>query len=214
MRVVVAEDVMLTREGIVRVLGDAGIDVVAQAGDAEGLILAVRRQQPDAVAIDIRMPPTHTDEGLAAADQIRLEFPTIGILVLSSYIDPGYALRLIEHHPEGVGYVLKDRIVDPAVLVDALRRVCDGETVVDPTIVARLLGRRRVQDPLAELTPRELEVLGLVAEGLSNGAIAARLFITNRTVEAHIYQVFSKLGLEESADSHRRVLAVIAFLRR
>jgi DNA-binding NarL/FixJ family response regulator len=212
-RVVVADDVMLTREGIVRLLTDAGVDVVAQAGDADLLLREVRLKRPDAAIVDIRMPPTHTDEGLAAAQRIRTEHPDVGVLLLSQYVEPSYAMRLLEEHPERVGYLLKQRVFDVAVLVDALRRVTEGETVVDPTIVTRLFGRRRREDHLAELTDREREVLGLVAEGLSNGAIASRLFITERTVEAHVKQIFRKLELDLNPESHRRVLAVLAHLR-
>jgi DNA-binding NarL/FixJ family response regulator len=212
-RVVVADDVMLTREGIVHLLENAGIEVVAQAEDAEGLLREVRLKRPDAAIADIRMPPSHTDEGLVAAQQIRAEHPEVAVLVLSQYVEPSYAMRLLEEHPERVGYLLKQRVFDVAVLVDALRRIGDGETVVDPTIVARLVGRQRRQDPLNELTPREREVLELVAEGLSNRAIASRLFVTERTVEAHVKQVFLKLGLAIDPDSHRRVLAVLACLR-
>jgi serine/threonine-protein kinase len=165
------------------------------------------------VIVDIRMPPTHTDEGLVAAGAIRSEHPDVSVLVLSQYVEPSYAMRLLEEHPEHVGYLLKERVFDVAVLVDALRRLADGETVIDPTIVARLLGRRRRADPIAELSPREREVLGLVAEGMSNRAIAARLFVTERTVEAHVKQIFTKLRLDASPDSHRRVLAVVAYLR-
>jgi DNA-binding NarL/FixJ family response regulator len=211
-RVVVAEDTMLTREGIVRLLGEAGVEVVAEIEDAAALLRSVRLERPDVAIVDIRMPPTHTDEGLVAAQQIRQEHPGIGVLLLSHYVEPSYALRLLEEHPERVGYLLKERVFDIAVLVDALRRITDGETVVDPTIVARLVGRQRRADPLADLTQREREVLGLVAEGLSNGAIAARLFITERTVEAHVKQIFLKLRLAASPESHRRVLAVIAYL--
>ena len=213
MRVVVADDVMLTRQGIVRLLREADIDVVAEAEDAEALLRHVRLARPDVAIVDIRMPPTHTDEGLVAAQTIRAEHPSVGVLVLSQYVEPSYALRLIEEHPERVGYLLKERVFDVAVLVDALRRVDDGETVVDPTIVSRLVGRRRREDPLTDLTEREREVLGLVAEGLSNKAIAGRLFITERTVEAHVKQIFLKLHLNASPDSHRRVLAVLAYLR-
>ena len=177
------------------------------------LIRHVRLERPDAAIVDIRMPPTHTDEGLVAAQQIRAEHPDIGVLVLSHYVEPGYAIRLLEEHPERIGYLLKERVFDVAILVDALRRIADGETVVDPTIVARLVGRRRREDPLAELTEREREVLSLVAEGISNRAIAGRLFITERTVEAHVKQIFLKLHLDPKADSHRRVLAVLAYLR-
>jgi DNA-binding NarL/FixJ family response regulator len=213
MRVIVAEDLLLTREGIVRLLSDAGVEVVAQAGDAEALVTLVARWHPDAVVLDIRMPPTHTDEGIIAAARVRDGFPGVGVLVLSHYLESAWALRLVEEHPEGVGYLLKDRVVDGAAIVDALRRVVDGETVVDPTIVSRLLGRRRHNDPLAALTSREREVLGLVAEGLSNRAIADRLVVAERTVENHMSSIFGKLGLPESPDQHRRVLAVLTFLR-
>ena len=204
---------MLTREGIVRLLRDADIDVVAEAENAEELLRHVRLARPDAAIVDIRMPPTHTDEGLVAAQQIRAEHADVGVLVLSQYVEPSYAIRLLEDHPKRVGYLLKERVFDVAILIDALRRLADGETVVDPTIVSRLVGRQRREDPLAELTEREREVLGLVAEGLSNGAIAARLFVTERTVEAHIKQIFLKLRLQANPDSHRRVLAVLAYLR-
>ena len=214
MRVVIADDVMLTREGIAHLLEDAGIDVVAQAEDAEALLREVRLKRPDAAIADIRMPPSHTDEGLVAAQRIRTEHPDVAVLVLSQYVEPSYAMRLLEEHPERVGYLLKQRVFDVAVLVDALRRITEGETVIDPTIVSRLVGRQRRENPLTELTPRESEVLGLVAEGLSNGAIASRLFVTERTVEAHVKQVFQKLGLAVKPDSHRRVLAVLAYLRR
>jgi DNA-binding NarL/FixJ family response regulator len=212
--VIVADDTMLTREGIVRLLVEAGQDVVAQAVDGAELLREVARHQPDVAIVDIRMPPTHTDEGLVAAERIRDEHPDVAVLVLSQYLEPSYAMRLLEHHPEGVGYLLKDRVFAVAVLVDALHRVCDGETVVDPTIVARLFGRRRTNDPLARLSPRESEVLALVAEGLSNRAIAERIHIAERTVEAHVTQIFLKLDVGASPESHRRVLAVLAFLRR
>jgi DNA-binding NarL/FixJ family response regulator len=213
MRVVVADDVMLTREGIARLLTDAGIDVVGEAGDAASLLRAVRATRPDAAVVDIRMPPTHTDEGLVAAQQIRAEHPGVGVLILSQYVEPRYAMQLLEEHPERVGYLLKERVFDVANLIDALRRLADGETVVDPTIVARLFARKRRTDPLGELTEREREVLALVAEGLSNRAVAVRLFVTERTVEAHVKQIFLKLGLSTDPDSHRRVLAVLAYLR-
>ena len=213
MRIVVADDVMLTREGIIRLLRDAGIEVVAEAGDAQGLLREVHLTRPDVALVDIRMPPTHTDEGLVAAQAIRTEYPQVGVLVLSQYVEPGYAMRLIQEHPEQVGYLLKERVFDIATVVDALRRIVDGETVIDPTIVSRLVGRRRRQDPLAVLSEREREVLGLIAEGMSNRAIAARLFVTERTVEAHVTQIFQKLHLPESPDQHRRVLAVLTFLR-
>jgi DNA-binding NarL/FixJ family response regulator len=213
MRVVVADDLMLTREGIVRLLGDAGIDVVAEAEDAQGLLRHVRLRRPDAAIVDIRMPPTHTDEGLVAAQRIRSDHPEVGVLVLSQYVEPSYAMRLLEEHPERVGYLLKQRVFDVAILIDALRRIDEGESVIDPTIVSRLLGRQRREDPLEELTEREREVLGLVAEGLSNQAIAGRLFITQRTVESHVTEIFLKLDLDVNPESHRRVLAVLTYLR-
>ena len=172
-----------------------------------------RLTRPDAVIIDIKMPPTHTDEGLVAAVRIRAEQPSVRVLVLSQYIEPSYAFRLIEDRPEGVGYLLKERIFHVAVLTDALVRISDGETVIDPTIVSRLLGRQRRPDPVQRLSDRERGVLGLVAEGLSNKGIAARLSITERTVEAHITQMFRKLGLTDDPESHRRVRVVLTYLR-
>ena len=213
MRVVVAEDVMLTREGIVRVLRDAEIDVLAETGDVDGLMRAVATQKPDCAIVDIRMPPTHTDEGIVAARRIREQYPEVGVLVLSQYVEPGYAMQLLEEHPERCGYLLKERVGDPAILVDALTRLTEGETVIDPTIVSRLLGRHRESDPLDELSDREREVLGLVAEGLSNITIAQRLFITERTVEAHVKQIFMKLRIDPAPETNRRVLAVLAYLR-
>jgi DNA-binding NarL/FixJ family response regulator len=210
----VAEDTLLTREGIVRLLQDAGLEVLAAVPDGESLLQAVRRTPPDVALVDIRMPPTHTDEGLVAAERIRAEHPDVGVLVLSQFVEPGYAMRLLEDHPEKVGYLLKERILDAAVLVDAVRRIDEGETVIDPTIVSRLLGRRRRQDPVERLTAREREVLSMLAEGLSNRAIAARLVVAERTVETHITQIFGKLDLAEDAGTHRRVLAVLALLRR
>jgi DNA-binding NarL/FixJ family response regulator len=212
-RVVVADDTMLTRQGLVRLLGEAGVDVVAEAEDAENLPRIVRSTLPDVVLVDIRMPPTFTDEGLVAAQAIRAEHPEIGVLVLSQYVEPTYAMRLLQDQPERVGYLLKERVFDIATVVDALRRIMDAETVIDPTIVSRLVGRQRRDNPLSTLTEREREVLELVAEGLTNHAIATRLHVTDRTVEAHITQVFRKLGLSESHDEHRRVLAVLTFLR-
>ena len=213
MRVVVADDALLTREGIVHLLRGAGIDVVGQAENAEQLIDQVRLTAPDVAVVDIKMPPTHTDEGLVAAQQIRRDHPDVAVLVLSQYVEPTYAMRLLDTHPESVGYLLKERVFAATVLVDAIRRVHEGESVVDPTIIASLLGRRRRDDPLAALSTREREVLSLVAEGLSNKAIAARLFVTERTVEAHVTQIFLKLRLDVHPDSHRRVLAVVSFLR-
>jgi DNA-binding NarL/FixJ family response regulator len=213
MRVVIADDVMLVREGIAHVLGEAGIDVVAQTSDATGLLREVVTRQPDIAIVDIRMPPTHTDEGLVAATRIRADHPRIGVLVLSQYVESSYAMRLIQDQPERVGYILKERVFDGAILVDALRRIDDGDTVIDPTIVSRMIGRQRRQGPLAQLTTREQEVLSLVAEGLTNRAIATRMILSERTVEAHVTQIFQKLRLHDSTDQHRRVLAVLAFLR-
>jgi DNA-binding NarL/FixJ family response regulator len=212
-RVVIADDAVLIREGITALLRSSGADVVAQAGDAEELIRQVRKHRPDVAVVDIKMPPTHTDEGLVAAQRIREEEPDVGVLVLSQYLEPSYATRLVAEHPEKVGYLLKERVFSGDVLLDAVQRIRDGETVVDPTIISLLFGRRRRQDPLAVLSGREREVLALVAEGLSNRAIAARLFVTERTVEAHVGQIFTKLQLQESPDAHRRVLAVLTFLR-
>ena len=213
MRVVVADDAMITREGLVRLLNDAGVEVLAEAEDGDALIRKVSATHPDAAIVDIRMPPTHTDEGLVAARTIRSSYPDVAVLILSSYIEPHYAMELLEEHPERVGYLLKDRVFDIAVLIDALRRLSEGESVVDPTIVSQLFARRRESSPLEELTEREREVLALLAEGLSNRAIAERLVVTQRTVESHVNQIFQKLRLGESADSHRRVLAVLAYLR-
>jgi len=211
--VIVADDVMLMRAGIARLLADAGVDVVGEAADAVELLREVARSQPDVAIVDIRMPPTHTDEGLVAAGEIRTRYPDVGVLVLSQFLAPTYALQLLEEHPERCGYLLKERVSDIAVLVDALGRIADGECVLDPTIVSRLLARSRQQEPLAELTDREREVLSLMAEGRSNAAIAERLFVTPRTVEAHMRQILGKLDLPESPDDHRRVLAVLAYLR-
>jgi len=212
-RVVVADDVMITREGIVHLLRGAGFDVVGQAEDLDGLLRAVTLDTPDVAIVDIRMPPTHTDEGLVAAYRIRSEHPLVGVLVLSQYVEPAYALKLLEEHPGRVGYLLKERVFDVAILIDALRRIADNETVIDPTIIARLVGRYRRRDPLDRLTEREREVLGLIAEGLSNAAIARRLVVTERTVQAHTTQIFQKLQLEANPDSHRRVMAVVTYLQ-
>ncbi len=212
-RVVVADDSLLVRAGIVTLLRQASIDVVAEAPDATQLLEEVERHRPDVALIDIRMPPTHTDEGLVAAREIRAAYPGVGVLVLSQYVEPAYALQLLEDHPERVGYLLKDRVFDIATVVDALRRLSDNESVIDPTIVAQLLRRQRKPNPLDALTTREREVLGLVAEGMSNKALAARLVVAERTVEAHVTQIFLKLGMQESADLHRRVLAVLMYLR-
>jgi DNA-binding NarL/FixJ family response regulator len=213
MRVVVADDVMLTRAGITRLLGDAGIDVVGEAADAQTLLHEVTAKKPDIAIVDIRMPPTHTDEGLVAALAIRAQHPNIGVLILSQYVEPVFAMRLIEDHPERSGYLLKERVFDVAILIDALHRIAEGETVIDPTIISRLVGNQRRHGPLAALTPREQEVLAMIAEGLSNRAIADRIYLSERTVEAHVTQIFLKLQLPGTPDRHRRVLAVITFLR-
>lgn len=213
MRVVVADDTLLTRVGITRVLEDAGVQVVGSVGDPESLVRDVATTRPDAAVVDIRMPPTHTDEGFRATARMRAHNPGLAVLLLSSYVEPDYAVRLLEDHPGGIGYLLKERVFDGVLLVDALQRLCDGETVVDPTIVARVFERRRRVDPLDVLTEREREVLGLLAEGLSNRALATRLRVTERTVEAHITAVFSKLGLVDEPGVHRRVLAVLTCLR-
>ena len=214
MRVVLADDSVLLREGVARLLQDAGFEVVGQAGTAEELMLKVRSYSPDVAIVDIRMQPTHTDEGLRAAREIREKYPGTGVLVLSQYAEPGYALELLSESAEGVGYLLKDRIADVDDFVAAVRRVADGGSALDPTVVSQLVGRRRRDDPLEELTPREREVLELMAEGRSNQAIAERLFITMRAVEKHVTSIFSKLGLPATSEDHRRVLAVLAFLQR
>jgi DNA-binding NarL/FixJ family response regulator len=213
MRVVVADDSLLTREGIVQLLRSAGVEVVGQAEDADGLLREVARTSPDAAVVDIRMPPTHTDEGLVAAQRLRSGYPDVAVLVLSHHIAPSYAMQLLDEYPERVGYLLKERVFDGAVLVDALRRITDGETVVDPTIVARLVRKPRKAGPLDRLSEREREVLGLIAEGLSNQAIAGELSVAERTVETHVSHVFTKLELVEDVAAHRRVQAVLAFLR-
>jgi DNA-binding NarL/FixJ family response regulator len=212
-KVIVIDDMVLVREGIVRILRDHGIDVAAAAGSAESVHALAEAHDPDVVILDIRMPPTFTDEGLRAAAELRAARPQTAVLVLSQYLDTAYALQLLRDVPERVGYLLKDRIMELTTLTDALRRLDEGETVIDPTIVSRVLGRRRERSNLASMTPRELEVLALVAEGLSNRAIATRLGVNERTVESHTTQVFQKLGLETSADIHRRVLAVLTYLR-
>ena len=213
MRVIVADDTVLTREGVVHLLASSGVDVVAQAGDATTLLQQVRADPPDCVVVDIRMPPSYTDEGLVAAAEILAGHPGVGVLVLSQYLEASYLLRLINERPEGDGYLLKERVLDGSVLTDALTRVRAGETVVDPGVVAQLLGRRRSRDPLEALTAREREVLGLVAQGLSNRAIAEQLVVAERTVEAHMTRTFQKLDISEDATAHRRVLAVLTYLR-
>jgi DNA-binding NarL/FixJ family response regulator len=212
-RVVIADDSVLLREGVVRILAEAGFDVVGQAGDADELMLKVRSYSPDVAVVDIRMPPSHTDEGLRAAQEIREKHPGVGVLVLSQYIEPAYAMELLAESAEGVGYLLKDRVSDVNEFADAVRRVADGGSALDPAIVSQLVGRRRSDDPLGELTAREREVLGLMAEGRSNQGIAQRLVVTERAVEKHVTSIFSKLKLPAATADHRRVLAVLAYLR-
>jgi DNA-binding NarL/FixJ family response regulator len=213
MRVVVAEDSVLLREGVVRLLEEAGFEVAGQAGDGEELLRKVRAHKPDVAIVDIKMPPTHTDEGLRAALAIRSELPDVGVLVLSQYVEQQYALDLLAESAEGVGYLLKDRVADIDAFADAVRRVAGGGSALDPEVVSQMLGRQRRDDPLEEITPREREVLRLMAEGRSNAAIAAQLVITERAVEKHVTSIFGKLGLATSPDDHRRVLAVLAYLK-
>ena len=213
MRAVIAEDSVLLREGLIRLLTEAGIEVVGQAGDAEDLLRKTRAHKPDVVVTDIRMPPTQTDEGLRAAHIIREELPGTGVLVLSQYIEEAYAMDLLGDDASGVGYLLKDRISDIARFVDAVERVAAGGSALDPEVVSHMLGRRRRDDPLELLTPREREVLGLMAEGLSNSAIAAHLVVTERAVEKHVTNIFGKLGFGSEPDTHRRVLAVLAYVK-
>ncbi len=213
MRVVVADDSVLLREGVVRLLEENGFDVVGQAGDAEDLIRKVRAHKPDVAVVDIRMPPTNTDDGLRAALEIRAELPDTGVLVLSQYVEEGYALDLVGESAGGVGYLLKDRVADVDRFVDSVKRVADGGSALDPEVVSQLVGRARRDDPLDELTPREREVLELMAEGRSNNAIAEHMIVTERAVEKHVTSIFGKLGLAPAPEDHRRVLAVVAFLR-
>jgi DNA-binding NarL/FixJ family response regulator len=213
MRVVIADDSLLTRTGISTLLRDHGCEVVAEVGDGDAALAAVRRHTPDVAILDIRMPPTHTDEGLSAAVQIRAECPATAVLVLSHYVQPSYALRLIGTYPGGMGYLLKDRVTDSALLLDGLRRLTDGECVIDPTIVARCIRERNRGGALDVLTDRERDVLAQIAEGRSNTGIAKNLYIAERTVETHTTQIFQKLGLHSTTDTHRRVLAVLKYLR-
>jgi DNA-binding NarL/FixJ family response regulator len=212
-RVVLADDSVLLREGVARLLEDAGFSVVGQSATAEDLLLKVRSYDPDVAVVDIRMPPTHTDEGLRAAQEIRKRHPDIGVLVLSQYVEPAYAMELLSESAEGVGYLLKDRVSDVTEFASAVRRVGEGGSALDPAIVSQLVGRRRQHDPLDDLTPREREVLELMAEGRSNQGIAERLVITERAVEKHVTSIFGKLRLPPTAEDHRRVLAVLAYLQ-
>jgi DNA-binding NarL/FixJ family response regulator len=212
-RVVIADDAVLFRAGLGRVLEAAGIQVAGQAGDAGRLLALVRADPPDAVVVDIRMPPTHTREGLDAAQRIRAEHPQVGVLVLSQYVEPHHAMQLLEDGASGVGYLLKDRVADVAEVVEAVRRIAGGGSVIDPEVVAQLVGRRRTRNPIQELTGRERQILALMAEGRSNQAICERLFLSPKTVEAHVHSIFIRLDLPATPDDHRRVLAVLAFLR-
>ena len=213
MRVVIADDETLFRDGVAALLAGAGVDVVGKVGTSHELLAKVGRTRPDAAIVDIRMPPTHTDEGLLAAQDIRNAHPEIGVLVLSHYLESHWAMRLLEEHSERTGYLLKERVSDVAVLVDALQRLGEGECVVDPTIVSRLVRRPREPGPLDGLTQRELEVLTLIAEGRSNEGIARKLFLSTKTVETHVRHILLKLDIRESGEHHRRVLAVLAYLR-
>ena len=213
MRVVLADDSVLLREGLAALLEGKEFEVVAQSGDAEDLLRKVGAHKPDVAIVDVRMPPTHTDEGLKAALQIRERFPETGVLVLSQYIEEAYAMELLSSNAEGVGYLLKDRVADLERFIDAVRRVGEGGSALDPEVVSRLLGRRRQEDPLAEISPRERQVLALMAEGRSNHAIATELVVTERAVEKHVTSIFTKLNLPPTADDHRRVLAVLTYLK-
>jgi DNA-binding NarL/FixJ family response regulator len=213
-RVVVGEDEPLVREGIVRVLEEAGCEVLGVAGDAEDLVRKAGAHRPDVVIADIQMPPDLTDDGLRAAQQIRASQPEVGVVVLSQFLEDRYALDLVGDRAQGVGYLLKDRVGDLALFIDAIRRVARGGSALDPEVVQRMVGRRREEGPLDELTPREREVLGLMAEGRSNQGIADALVVTVAAVERHVTSIFSKLGLHQAPEDHRRVLAVLQYLRR
>jgi len=212
-RVAIVDDHVLLREGLARLLAEAGMQVVASEGDIDGFLGAVGASRPDVAIIDIRLPPTYTDEGLRAADLVRERHPGTAVLVLSQYLDAGYAFRLLQSFPSGVGYLLKDRVSQVAVLVDAVQRVVAGECVVDPSIVSRLVNRTGLTEPLSALTPREREVLELMAGGRTNTAIGEQLFLSERTVEGNVRRIFDKLGLADTPQDNRRVLAVLAFLR-
>jgi DNA-binding NarL/FixJ family response regulator len=212
MRVAIGEDSVLTREGIARVLAGAGFDVVAEVGDADELVERVRELKPDVAVVDIRMPPRHADDGLEAARQIRGELPDVGIVVLSQYVDEHYAMRLLEDGAEGVGYLLKDRVAEVDRFVESVRRVAEGGSALDPEVVAHMVGSRS-DGPLSKLTEREREVLSRMAEGLSNRAIAEEFDVSERAVEHHVTSIFGKLGLTATGQEHRRVLAVLAYLR-
>jgi len=214
MRVVIADDAALLREGVAHLLIDNGIEVVDQVADAEALLTSVRDHRPDVALVDIRMPPTHTDEGLRAARAIRARYPETAVLVLSQHLEPAYALRLVEERPEGVGYLMKERVGRVEQLLDAVERVANGECVVDRAVVDELLTRQRRVDPIAALTPREREILSLMAEGRSNQGICRTLWLSPKTVETHIRSAFAKLGIKEAPQDNRRVLAVLTYLER
>jgi DNA-binding NarL/FixJ family response regulator len=211
-RVVIAEDSVLLREGTIRLLEEAGIEVVGRAGDAEELMRKVRAHKPDVAIVDIRMPPDYGSEGLQAAADIRRELPSTGVLILSQYVEEYYVTQLMSGGTEGVGYLLKDRVADVDRFVEAVHRVAEGGSVLDPQVVAEMLGRRRPSGPLDTLTERERDVLAAMAEGLTNREIAARIFVSERAVERHVTSIFEKLGLSAADGGHRRVLAVLAYL--
>ena len=213
MRVVIADDSVLLRRGAVRLLEDAGFEVVGEAGDGEDLLRKVRAHKPDVAVVDIRMPPTHVDEGLQAARVIREELPGVGVLMLSQYVEERYVTSLLEHGAEGVGYLLKDRVAEIERFTDAIRQVADGGSVLDPEVVSHMLGRRGQGGPLERLTDREREVLGLMAEGKTNRAISETMYVSERAVERHVTSIFGKLRLPTTDQDHRRVLAVLAYLR-
>jgi DNA-binding NarL/FixJ family response regulator len=214
MRVVIADDAPLIREGVTRLLTENGVDVIAQVDDADALLICVRDLLPDVALVDVRMPPTYTDEGLRAAREIRSRYSDTAVLVLSQHLEPEYALRLIDEQPERAGYLMKERIGRVEQLLDALRRVAAGECVIDRAVVEELLARRHQADPLEALTPREREILALIAEGRSNRGICQTLWLSQKTVETHIRGAFAKLGIREAPEDNRRVLAVLAYLRR
>jgi DNA-binding NarL/FixJ family response regulator len=214
MRVVIAEDSLLLREGLAKLLQEAGHEVVGQVGNAEELLLKVRSYKPDVAIVDVRMPPTQTDEGVQAAEVIRSEHPEVGVLLLSQVVEARRAVRLFSERPEGFGYLLKDRVLEIDDFLDAVRRVGRGGTAIDPDVIAQLVGRKRPNDALQDLTERERDVLALMAEGRSNQGICQKLFLSPKTIEMHIHRIFSKLELEAAADDHRRVLAVLAYLER